>query len=224
VVDIGESWAYRARSVDHLVEVEVLRIGTTKPARVLVRFVADEFEGLQDWVPPARFKVLWSGVDEFMACEARWAAVIEASAIRDTAEDYAASTVFDALIDNSFATIGYNACAGVTTIHDVDGLAGFLELDPGQLRADPLAFIENNALVVSWPITQVIAQHAAERNPERILREVEKAEAEHEHHKIHGKTYRGTRKNPAWHVDAERYVESEEEPYNRPCWDLLRRW
>ena len=58
MVIIGESWAYRARSIDQLVEVEVLRIGTSKPARVLVRFVADEFEGRRDWVPPARLKVL----------------------------------------------------------------------------------------------------------------------------------------------------------------------
>jgi hypothetical protein len=117
-------------TIDQLVEVEVLRIGASKPARVLVRFVADEFQGRQDWVPPARLKVLWSRVDEFIAREAQWAAIIDASWIRDTADDYAASTVFDALIDKSLATIGYNSCAGVTTIHDVDGLTGFLELEP----------------------------------------------------------------------------------------------
>jgi hypothetical protein len=225
VVDIGESWAYRARSIDQLVEVEVLRIGTSKPARVLVRFVADEFEGRQDWVPPARLKVLWSTVDEFIAREARWAAAIEASWIRDTAEDYAASAVFDALIDKSFATIGYNDCAGVATIHNIDGLAGLLELDPDQLRADPLSFIEDTALVVvPWSITQLIAERAAQRNPERILRDVEKDEAEHEQHKIYGQTDTSSRKEPERHIDTEYFFETEDAPYNRPCWDLLRRW
>ncbi|BAS11745.1 hypothetical protein AHiyo8_00480 [Arthrobacter sp. Hiyo8] len=49
----GESWAYRGRGVDPLVEVRVVRQGTQKPARVLVRFVSDEFEGKEEWVPPA---------------------------------------------------------------------------------------------------------------------------------------------------------------------------
>jgi hypothetical protein len=148
VVDIAEAWAYRARSIDPLVEVQVLRIGTSKPARVLVRFVADEFEGRQDWVQPARLKVLWSEVEEFTAHEQRWAAVIEASWIRDTAEHFAASAVFHALIDESLATIGYNDRAGVATIRDVYSLARFLEFDSGQLRSDPLSFIEDDVLVV----------------------------------------------------------------------------
>jgi hypothetical protein len=224
VVEIRESWAYRTRSIDPLVEVQVLRIGTGKPARVLIRFVADDFEGREDWVPPARLKVPWSAVDEFITREQRWNAVIEASWIRDTVEHFAATAVFHALIDESLATIGYNDRAGVATIRDVDGLARFLEFDSGQLRSDPLSFIEDDVLVVPWSITQLVAQQAAQRNPEPILREVEKDEAEHEHHKMYGKTYPASRKNPAWHVDAEHYVESEHEPYNRPCWELLRRW
>jgi len=59
----GQSWAYRARRVDDFVEVVVLRMGTQKPARVLVRFVDDRFEGREEWVPPARLKVPWSEVD-----------------------------------------------------------------------------------------------------------------------------------------------------------------
>jgi hypothetical protein len=72
-------------------------------------------------VPPARLKVLWSTVDEFIARAARWAAVMEASWNRDTAEDHA----------------------------------------------------------LPCSITRLIAQRAAQRNPARILREVEKDEAEH---------------------------------------------
>jgi hypothetical protein len=106
----------------------------------------------------------------------------------------------------------------------VDGLAHFLELDASQLRADPLSFIEDDALVVPWAITEMIARRAAQRDPDPILRKVDKDEAEHEHHKMYGKTYAASPKNASWHVDAEHYVESEQEPYNRPLWDLLRRW
>ena len=132
--------------------------------------------------------------------------------------------MFDALVDKSFASIGYNARAGVATIHDVDGLAQFLELDPAELRADPLSFIEDNALVVPWSVTQLIAQRAAQRNSDQILRKVEKDEAEHERHKTYGQSYALSRKETPRHIDAEYFVETESEPYNRPCWDLLRRW
>ena len=65
----GESWAYRARSVDDLVETVLVRLGTRRPARVLVRFVDDRFEGRQEWVPPSRLKVRWEAVDEFRGLE-----------------------------------------------------------------------------------------------------------------------------------------------------------
>ena len=51
-----QRWAYRARQVDEFVEVSVVRLGTQRPARVLVRFVDDAFEGREEWVPPARLK------------------------------------------------------------------------------------------------------------------------------------------------------------------------
>jgi hypothetical protein len=73
-------WAYRARGQDPLVQVAVVRLGVKTPQRVLVRFVDDEFEGRQDWVPPARLKVPWSGVDEYVARERRWDEMLRPSA------------------------------------------------------------------------------------------------------------------------------------------------
>jgi hypothetical protein len=70
--EVGESWAYRARAADPLVEVVVLRHGTQRPPRTLVRFGDDEFEGRQEWVSPAKLKGLWSQVDELREREARW--------------------------------------------------------------------------------------------------------------------------------------------------------
>jgi len=72
---VGEAWAYRARRGDPLVEVMVVRIGVRTPRRLLVRFVADEFEGRQDWVPPSRLKVPWRDLDAFIARELRWEGV-----------------------------------------------------------------------------------------------------------------------------------------------------
>ena len=68
----GQSWAYRARQVDELVQVTVVRLGTQRPARVLVGFVDEVFEGRQEWVPPARLEVLWQDVAGYRAREERW--------------------------------------------------------------------------------------------------------------------------------------------------------
>jgi hypothetical protein len=83
---VGESWAYRARAVDSVIRVEVLKIGSQKPARVRIRFVDSRFEGREEWVPAGRLKVLWSGVDEFAARERRWKAVTDLSPVRDSPE------------------------------------------------------------------------------------------------------------------------------------------
>ena len=69
---IGERWGYRAHNIDSLVEVEVLKIGTQKPPRTLVRFIDEQFEGRQEWIPPTRLKVIWKDAVEFEAREARW--------------------------------------------------------------------------------------------------------------------------------------------------------
>lgn len=69
--EVGQVWAYRARQTDDVAQVEVLKFGTQRPARVLVRFV-DDYEGRQEWVPPARLKVLWESVDTSRKREAEW--------------------------------------------------------------------------------------------------------------------------------------------------------
>jgi hypothetical protein len=136
----GENWAYRARAVDDLVEVKVLRLGTKKPPRVLVHFLDDHFEGREDWVPPARLKVIWSGVEEYVARERHWAAVSGAFPVADTAGEYAAGHVIEEYLDRELAGVQYGSAAGVCSIYDVAGLARFLDVDAAQLTSHPLAF------------------------------------------------------------------------------------
>jgi hypothetical protein len=58
-VEAGQSWAYRARQSDALARVTAVRLGSQRPARVLVKFIDEAFEGRQEWVPPARLKARW---------------------------------------------------------------------------------------------------------------------------------------------------------------------
>jgi len=218
----GERWAYRARQQDPLVEVVVRKLGSGKPARVLVGFVAEHFEGREEWVPPSRLKTPWTDVVAFTAREQRWNAVAAASDVEEPVE-FALSTVFDQLIDRSLATLEYRL-RGVAYLHDIEGLATEVGLSPNQLCADPLAFTEDDDLIVPVSITELIARTAAARTPEPVLREVQREEAEFARLLVHGKTYPASRSQPAWHVPAERYADSENEPYHRPCWELLRAW
>ena len=106
----AERWAYRARRLDDLVEVEVVKTGTQRPARVQVRFVEERFEGRQEWVPPARLKVRWSSVGEFLHREALWDRIAELGIGEDPRRS-AAEQVFDTLIDSAIARMEYKTQA-----------------------------------------------------------------------------------------------------------------
>jgi hypothetical protein len=63
----SEMWAYRLRSVDDVTPVRVLRLGTKKPALLLVRFEDPSREGHDERVPPARLKAPWADAETFRA-------------------------------------------------------------------------------------------------------------------------------------------------------------
>jgi hypothetical protein len=185
----GSHWAYRYHADDELVEVEVVRQGVKKPARVLVRWVDDEFEGRQDWVPPARLKVPWESVEELRAWETRWAEIQSAAnGIHELVQE-ATDYVIETLIDREIAEMGWGGQEGVIKIHDVNRLAAFLDLSPETLRDDPLAFDEESTLVASMPTAVRVAQRAAGRDPRKLLAEIERDEARGRHDAVYGSSY-----------------------------------
>ncbi|WP_375502608.1 hypothetical protein [uncultured Jatrophihabitans sp.] len=221
---VGESWAYRASASDPLVEVGITRIGVRTPARVLIRFVDEQFEGRQDWVPPARLKVPWSNAGEYSARETRWQAVIATSPTARTPADYATSYVFTTLIDSALATTDISGAAGVSLIHDQAGLAAFLELDPQLLLAEKLAFCEDGALVVPWSITELIATTAARANPDPLLHHAQAREADYRNKTMHGEYHDPRGQDRAVHIPAEWFVQELGAAHNEPYWNLLRSW
>ena len=44
-VEVGQEWAYRARSHHQAARAEVMRLGTSSPLRVRIRFLDEKFEG-----------------------------------------------------------------------------------------------------------------------------------------------------------------------------------
>jgi hypothetical protein len=217
----GELWAYRARGQDPVVQVAVVRLGVKKPQRILVRFVDDEFEGRQDWVPPARLKVPWSGVEEYVARERRWDEVLRPSFDVTGTEELAASTVFDLLIPEDLAELGWNATRGTIKIHDVSGLANLLDVVPASLR-EPISFEEDRDLISPWTVAVAVARRAAEREPHKVLGDVEKEEADKRREAIYGHWLGRRRRDEDWvppevcqRVDAE---------HGQPIRAMLRDW
>lgn len=217
----GESWAYRKRGLDPLVEVRVVREGTQKPARVLVRFVADEFEGRDEWVPPARLKVPWSGVEEFRAREERWERVSAPGPEGDDPRHYAASEILDEYVDPAVATIQRGASI---SIKRPEALANWLGLPLEQLTDYPEAFIEDGAFVAPWPATEIVAGAVAQRHCEQILRKVEEEERKARYEAIHGTYISGGRgRGRDSHISPEICAEVDEQD-SAPIRAVLRQW
>ena len=217
----GELWAYRARGQDPLVQVAVVRLGVKKPQRVLVRFVDDEFEGRQDWVPPDRLKVPWSGIEEYAARERRWDEVLQPSLGVSLTEELAASSIFDLLIPEDMAELGWNAKRGTVLIHDVSGLANLLEVAPAVLR-EPASFEEDGDLISPWTVALAVARRATEREPHKVLADVEKDEADARRDSTYGRWSSRRRREDDWvppevcqRVDAE---------LGQPIRAMLRDW
>jgi hypothetical protein len=219
---VGQTWAYRARQVDDVVEVEVLKLGTQRPPRVFVRFVEERFEGRQEWVPPARLKVRWEAVDVFRASEARWDRIFELGRGFDDPADGAATEVFTALIAGDIARMEYRE-AGACRITDSGRLADLTGLDAAVWRQCAEGFIEGADLVVPWPVTEQIAAAAARRNPAPILDAVQTEENEARHEAIHGRHYRGRGSDPGFTVSAESCISTDNE-HGKPRRAILRQW
>lgn len=177
----GERWAYRWRGPDPCDEVEVLQLGSKSPPRVLVRFVAIDQEGREEWVPPGRLKVPWAERHGFLEHERRWAAV-RVAYLRGTPTAWAIDMVFDALQDWDLADEGYNADSGILRIRDVDALVSDLGLDVDTVTGDPRSFTDEGGLIVPWPVTEQIVRAMAVHYADTILPAIELLECEARSH------------------------------------------
>lgn len=218
---VGESWAYRARYVDEVVEVEVMKLGSQRPARILVRFIEERFEGRQEWVPPARLKVRWTAVGAFRQREALWNRIDELG-IGDDPISRAAEEVFEALIESGIARMEYRE-AGACRITDSDQLAALTGLDSQQWKQCADGFIEGKDLVVPWPVTEQIAAAAASRNPEPILEAIRKEENKARHEAIHGRWNRGRGSRPDYTFPAEICIQVDNQ-HGKPRRAILQSW
>ncbi|MCA2210564.1 hypothetical protein [Nocardia rosealba] len=218
---VGQKWAYRKRQVDQVTCVEILKIGTAKPARVQIKFFDDGYEGRQEWVPPARLKVRWADVDEWLARENRWAAVYAASDL-EVWEEHAWYMVFDNLRTVPLvASLDYHGTAGVLSISDVDALTAGLELERDALDADPVSFVDSDGtLVVSWTAGEGIVRRLAGKYADVLL-----AKMDEEERTRRNESRFGYQSGKQW-ISAETCakVDAEMEMELRPARELVLQW
>lgn len=222
-MEIGEEWAYRARQHDPIAHVKVLRIGTNRPPRVLVRFVADEHEGREEWVSPARLKTTWDRAAKWEANDKRWTDLREASwRSRDDRERLAVQIVLADRTSLECLSPGYNTNEGILFINDMEALTKLLDLNAAELTKDPLSIADDDG---SWavPFTTMllVAKKAAQVLADDVLAEIERDEAEARLEAVHGRYYASSR-GEGHYVEAEICAEVDERYI--PARQLVREW
>jgi hypothetical protein len=219
---VGSEWAYRQHRDDPIVRVRVLRIGKERPLRAKVRFVDDEFEGREDWVPRARLKARWEGLGLWQAREERWEAVRHAAAPAYSSPEYwATDYVLSCVVDFGVET-GCGRNATVLSISDPNALANLLGLTTKELAEDPLAFDDDDgSLVASWATAERVARCVAPLRAGKLLAGIERREAEARRRALHGHYYElGGGK--ACYRTPEDCAELDE--HWQPGHDLVREW
>lgn len=218
---IDEVWAYRARGVDSLTPVRVVRFGQRKPPRLLVRFTADAMEGLEEWVPHGRLKVPWDQVEEFIVEEARWEALRALGPGSESASLTAVHTIFEEIVDFQIADVDHRE--GFLRIRDGAALSEQTALSVEDLTSHELTFESNGQFVAPWPVALRAAKSIAERMPDQVLAQVEKEEREFQRSLVYGFSWNRDREVRDIESEAEIAREVDEAGY-RQSRDLRRGW
>lgn len=215
-MEIGEVWAYRAGERKPVFRVEVLRIGTSRPPRVKVRFTDEDQEGREEWVSPARLKVPWAQVEEWKAGDRQWQNIRDDSwRTWEDPERRAATHVLDGLDQlGEHLETGFNKDNGLLFIKNSAALAVILGMDESQLTGHHLAFLEDDGTwVTPFETLMAVARRAAEVFADDVFTAVEQEEAKARREAIHG-----TRD-----FDAELCAQVDEESF-KPARNIIRQW
>lgn len=221
-MDIGSEWAYRTNQRKPVTRVKVLRVGANRPLRVLVRFMADEYEGREEWVPPARLKTTWDKAEVWVANDKQWTALRDASwRPYEDPELRAAEMVLDNRAALTCIETGYNKDTGILYIKDMEALARLLPV-ADELTPDPLWIADSNGTwAAPFATMLLVAKHVARVYADEILAEVAQAEAEARLEAVHGRYY-PRRRGEGEYISPE--ICREVDQRYIPAWNLVRDW
>lgn len=173
--EAGQHWGYRVqRRGGQLTEVRVVRVGVRRPARVLVEFLDEAFEGRREWVPPGRLKVLWAEAGAWLAEESHEITLEDTLGHLTDAEHHACGFVFAELYTDGWIPLEPWSVFGIRA----DKLLKAVGLTPSELlAADPLAtYTEEGILTGSWSTGVAVASAAATTFAEVLLPRIKSEE------------------------------------------------
>ncbi|MFG2901517.1 PE-PGRS family protein [Streptomyces zaomyceticus] len=180
-MEIGEHWAYRARSKElgaSVRRVETVRVGGSgRSGWFHVRFLNGDDAGLQEWVNPSSLVARWEDVEAFRADDGSELALAEASrGVRGSADFEAARFVLGFVRPKSKLRLRRGAAdAGILEMSRLDEGARLVGVEPDELRGDPMVHENRDGLCLAgWPVTERIARLVADRLADDILPEVDR--------------------------------------------------
>jgi hypothetical protein len=205
-------------------EVEVLKIGTKRPLRVKVRFVAEEAEDRQEWVSPARLRVRWEQCEAWLEAERTWNELIRDCPEDEDAELIAVSFVFDHCPKEDMVGLEESGRErGLLYVYDPARLAARLGIMQGVFTSDPRARIDADGTVTApWPTTLDIARRLAAHHAAELIASLARQEERERQRAIHGQYYPGRGRNEGSFISPEICIEVDRT--YRPGRDLVRAW
>lgn len=165
-IELGQWWAYRARIVEAVVEVQVLAVGTKTPARVEVRFVGEAQEGATAWVPPSHLKVLWSESADFVESESQWRAL---GSQPDEIEESAVAAIVREFLWPAATMNWKKSERGTIAIFDDEIVDVFIGGGLDQLVQDVDSIVDARGINYGWSTAVAIARRVCSAKPERVM-------------------------------------------------------
>ncbi|MBX7554371.1 hypothetical protein K1Y78_42130 [Streptomyces sp. tea 10] len=224
-MEAGERWAYRAAPHHGPVEeVEVLKIGSQRPLRIKVRFVSEEAEGREEWVPSARLRIRWQDKDTWLARDNQWNELTRDAPDAEDTAFHAITTLYDEHLWDGVVSFGVNhRDRGLLYIEDAPALATLLDVPETFFHTDPRAFSDSEGVVTApWPTTLEIARRLVRTQADQLVALLDEQDREAQSAAIYGRYYRGRGKNSGTYISPEICAETERS--YKPARDLLREW
>lgn len=211
-MEIGEHWAYRARSKDlgsEVLHVEVVRAGGPgKSGWVHVRFLEGDAAGLQEWVSSGSLVAPWAEAETFCADDAAELALAESSRHVRGGTDFEAARMILGFVrpKNRLRLRRTVADAGVLELSRLDETAPLIGLDAAELRGDAMVYENRHGLCLAgWPVTERVARRVASRLADEILPEVDRKQQGIEQERAQSSWYSYSRRDDR-KLDAESAV------------------
>ncbi|MFD7232142.1 hypothetical protein [Streptomyces sp. NPDC059881] len=201
-----------------------MKIGTQRPLRVKVRFVAEEAEGQQEWVSPARLRVRWEVCEAWLERERVWNDLIHDCPEDEDVDFIAAIYVYDACPrDEMFSLKQSGRDAGLLYVYEPAALAERLGVQPTLFTSDPRALVDDDGTITApWPTTLEVMRRLAAAHAELLVQSLARDEEKRRQRAIHGQYYPGRGKREGTFISPEICIDVDRT--YKPGRDLVRTW